>query len=75
MMDTVRQLQDKLTTMQTALDEVTANLAMQQRQLLAASTALNTLIVQLGALPLGSAAVPVPPMATSHSPQPGWPGE
>jgi hypothetical protein len=74
-MDAVRELQEKLTTMQTALDEMTANLATQQCQVLAASTALDTLIVQLGALPLGGADVAVPPVATSHSRPLGQPDE
>jgi hypothetical protein len=52
-MDTVRQLQESLTKMQAAIDELVVTLAEQQRQLLAANAVLDTLIAQLAAMQVG----------------------
>jgi hypothetical protein len=57
-MDTVRQVQDSLTKMQTAIDELMVTLAEQQRQLLAANAALDTLIAQLAAMQPGDDGLP-----------------
>jgi hypothetical protein len=57
-MDTVRQLQESLTKMQAAIDELVVTLAEQQRQLLAANAVLDTLIAQLAAMQLGDDGLP-----------------
>jgi hypothetical protein len=52
-MDAARQLQTSLNKIQTAIDELTAKLAEQQCQLLAASAALDRLAAQIAAVEHG----------------------
>jgi uncharacterized coiled-coil protein SlyX len=61
-MDAVRQLEARLTEMQSAIDELTVKLAEQQRQLLAANAVLDSLVAQLVAVQFdGDTSPPVIP--------------
>jgi uncharacterized coiled-coil protein SlyX len=62
--DAVRQVEARLAEMQNAIDELTVKLAEQQRQLLAANAALDSLTAQLVAVQLdGDTSPPVMPSA------------